>query len=139
MKNLLFCIICVLFSFIKSEAQDLDRTLFSGLTVGTESEIFFILGGSLESNFKKIVVRYELNYLTNFGDNRLQVKLGCGYKNNDWKVFIYLPYMNFNVEQIGYNTPLCSEIFYKDFLSLNLDVYKNTVVPSIKIKMLLHL
>ena len=52
-------------------------------------------------------------------------------KDFQWYVYI-LPYLNLSLDEKKYNTPLSTEVFYKDNLSLVLDGYKNGVFPSLR-------
>ncbi len=88
-----------------------------------------------ELEIRESFIILQGSYQTNFNDkNNLQLKLGFGYNYNDFGFYAYLPYMNYSLEETGYSTPLCAEFFYKKAVSLNVDVYKNVVVPSLRFK-----
>lgn len=75
----------------------------------------------------------DIGYITDFHESFFQAKMGFGKKINNWGFYGYLPYLNYKIGE-GYNTPFCFEIFYSNWASLNIDIYQNTVVPSIRIK-----
>ena len=83
-------------------------------------ESFIILQGSYQTNLKD--------------KSNIQCKFGFGYNYNNFGMYVYLPYLNYSIKETGYSTPFCAELFYKRALSLNLDVYKNTIVPSFRFK-----
>lgn len=75
----------------------------------------------------------------------INMKIGFDptFRNHDnlshkWRWYVYLPYMNYNIRESKYNTPFCTELFYsinKDFqVSMNVDIYRNDVVPTIKLR-----
>jgi len=88
-----------------------------------------------EFEVRESFVILQGSYQTNFNDkNNFQLKLGFGYNYNDFGFYAYVPYMNYSIEKVGYNTPLSVEFFYRKTVSLNIDGYKNVVIPSLRFK-----
>lgn len=81
------------------------------------------------------------------GEINVHAKMGFGVTTKRWDVFAYLPYMNLNINEGMYNTPFSAEFFFKKRRSKNwydkpwfpnisacFDVYKNKMVPILRIK-----
>ena len=76
----------------------------------------------------------QASYQTNFYLNNVQIKVGLGVVRKNWSAYAYMPYLNYNIEARGYNTPLSFEGFWKNKISLNFDIYKDFIIPSIRFK-----
>lgn len=88
-----------------------------------------------ELELKESFVIVQGSYQTNFTDNNLQLKVGFGYRGNV-SAYIYLPFLNMKTngeDRWKYSTPLSAEVFWKS-LSLNIDGYKDKIIPSLRFK-----
>lgn len=109
----------------------LKAQLYIGTSIGTSNQVF----QRVHLEYNTTNVRTEVAYLTNFEEHYLQLKLGGGFRKGAWGFYWYLPYMNYKLG-VGYNTPFSTEVFYSNWCSFNVDVYKDTVIPSIRLKLL---
>lgn len=81
----------------------------------------------------------QVELQTNFGEDFILLKGGfrlVEYKGFSW--YVFLPPLVGKIGT-GYVTPFNTEIFYKKNLSLNVDIYRNTVVPTVKVRLPLDL
>jgi len=82
----------------------------------------------------------QVNYK---GDVYVHAKVGFGIDREKWAAFVYFPFMNLHLNSGKYNTPFSAEVFYRKgkrdkwyipYLSLNADIYKDKVIPTLRIK-----
>lgn len=98
---------------------------------GTQGEQYL----RAELELKESFVILQGSYQTNFTDNNFQLKMGFGHRGKV-SYYVYLPYLNLRVsgeDKWKYQTPLSGEIFWKS-LSLNIDTYKDKIIPSLRFK-----
>lgn len=82
-------------------------------------------------------VSMQVLYLTNFKEQRVQIK--CGFRLMNYKglqMYAYFPYLN-GILGKGYNTPFCTEFRYKGF-NLNLDYYQDGIIPTFRYRKLIY-
>lgn len=109
-------------------------------SVGTQGETY--LRAEIENTLAFGMMQASVQ--TNIERTNLQLKLGFGWNQKDWRLYIFMPYLNYSVDERRYNTPFCAEGFWNPRsrwvpqIALNIDVYKNSVVPSLRAKMLIN-
>ena len=94
----------------------------------------------VEHEITESFVNLQLSYQTDFRQHFLQAKMGVGYSGQGVRAYVYLPYFNYSFNENAYSTPFCAEVFVdrltpKIGLSCNFDIYKDQIVPSIRIRM----
>lgn len=108
----------------------MNAQLYMGVSLGPSHQQFARVHIEDTESF----FRMDFGYMTDFNsESLLQLKAGFGGKINQWGLYAYLPYFNYKLGK-GYNTPFCFEIFYSNWASLNVDIYQNKIIPSIRIK-----
>jgi hypothetical protein len=120
----------IIFIFLASllNAQVTHQVRVStGLSAGLQDQIYL----RTECTITEGYVILQSSYQTNGDDHILQLKGGFGLVRPNWRFYTYLPYLNFKYGE-GYNTPFCFEVFYKHNFSLNIDIYKDYVIPSLR-------
>lgn len=98
---------------------------------GTQGEQYL----RAELEIKESFVIMQGSYQTNFTDNNFQLKMGFGHSGKV-SYYVYLPYLNMRIngeDKWKYSTPFSGEVFWKS-LSLNIDVYKKEIIPSLRFK-----
>ena len=79
------------------------------------------------------IVNVDVSYVTNFKEDFVQLRMGFGYISPKLSAYVYLPYMNYRIG-VGYNTPFCVEVMWKDKISFNFDIYENQIIPSFRVR-----
>lgn len=83
----------------------------------------------------------QLQYVRWGNEDLLNLKGGFRILNKgNFEWFIYIPYLNMNLSQKGkYNTPITTDILFKKEYGLGIDIYNNTIVPTLKIRKIIFL
>lgn len=126
MKTLITILLVALSTITYSQRTDQIR-FTTGISAGAYGEVYSRT--ALTSTERGAI--FQVAYCTSFKDDYIQLKIGYGYDSKKWRAYLYLPYFNYNMDK-GYNTPFSAEVFYDNSFSLNIDVYKNVVVPSLR-------
>ena len=131
MRNFLLLFLFLPLSLFSQKEKSGVTNLYGGMNIGVKNQIYVTT--VLEHRDEYLIG--QIGYHTNFNDeNLLFAKVGVRVLNKkdfQWYVYI-LPYLNLSLDEKKYNTPLSTEVFYKDNLSLVLDGYKNGVFPSLR-------
>lgn len=105
-----------------------------GTTWGTHDEVYYRVACNVTEDY----IILQTAYLTNFDEHYLQAKLGFGIVKPKWRLYAYLPYLNYSITESGYNTPMCFEFFYGNNFSINWDIYSDYIVPSLRFHVILY-
>lgn len=119
--------------------------LFIGPSIGDYNEKFIRV--QFDQQYKWIRQEYSLQ-VDYKGRLVGQAKMGFGIYTKRWDVYGYLPFMNFEIFNERYNTPMGVEFFFKKrkyskkwydqswfpYLSMNFDIYKDKFLPILRIK-----
>lgn len=130
MKNVILILFFISPSILFGQPP--STNLYGGLNMGLKKQVY--LNTTLEHKDQYMLV--QISYLGNFySEDFLNLKMGfrvLNLKKNQIEWYLYAPYLNFSIREKAYNTPFSTELFYKETLSLNFDVYKNGVYPSFR-------
>lgn len=118
-----------------------DHSTFATLSVGSRGENYI----RIEHDIRDDWVMAQTAILAGPEGAGFQFKVGAcktfvfgGYeKSHIFRWYLYFPYLNWSFTKGGYNTPFCTEIFYgrRQFQgSVNFDIYKNAVIPSVRFR-----
>lgn len=132
MRNLFtFLLLLCSFTLFSQKEKSGVTSLYGGMNIGIKNQIY----ATTILEHRDAYIIGQIGYHTNFHDeNLLFAKVGVRVLNkSDFQWYVYiLPYLNLSLDEKKYNTPLSTEVFYKDNLSLVLDGYKNGVFPSLR-------
>ena len=119
-------------SWVKS-----DHAMYVGVSGGIQGEDYLRLEHSITDSY----ILMQISLQANQSNVIFQYKTGLGYapKHSKFRAYVFMPYLNLNLTEMGYNTPFCVEAFYDKGpwqASLNLDIYTQgtVLVPSIRAK-----
>lgn len=122
-----------------------QNALLVGTTFGPENHNFLRL--EIDQHWKFIRQEYAIQ-LNNKGQIYIQSKMGIGLNGKRIQLFGYWPFMNFELFKERFNTPMGIELLVKKrkrgdlvfdkpwfpYITLNCDIYKDRVVPMIRLK-----
>ena len=123
-----------LFLFLKTYAQETHQ-FYANTGFGWKNS--FEVGLYHEYRLDFLVIQTGLHYKSPEEEIFINFKVGCAYRIKHWSFVAYAPYLNM-IPAIGYNTPFCVETFFKDRLSLAVEIYRKDVIPIIKARIPLY-
>jgi len=122
MKSLIFIFLLIPFLGFSQKGYPLENSLYLGTSVNSDltSNVF------VQFEQRSSWVKLQLTYLTDFKltESRLNAKLGIralNWKEEDLGFWVYMPYLNMNLDPIGYNSPFSFEIQWQKRLAIVLD------------------
>lgn len=132
MKSIfIFLLFLIPLSLFSQREKSGVTNLYGGMNIGIKNQIY----ATTILEHRDEYLMGQVGYHTNFhNQNLLFVKVGVRVLNKSdfqWYVYIF-PYLNLSLDEKMYNTPISTELFYKNNLSLVLDGYKNGVFPSLR-------
>lgn len=129
---------------INLKAQYDLQGIFIGPTIGMYPEQSIRL--QMDQQWKWVRQEYAIQVNIR-GEVNVHAKMGFGVNTKRWDVFGYLPYLNYNLDTMNYNTPLSFEFFYKKrrtrewydkpwfpYITLCFDVYRDKMIAMIRFK-----
>lgn len=137
MKRLtLLLFIVILFSkSLSAQYVPSDHSSFIGISSGTNSENYI----RLEHEIRDKYILLQTSVFWSPEDYGIQYKTGVGYVGEKFRIYGYIPYLNFSLKEMSYNTPFGIEAFFEEGMfqsSIHLDIYTSgiIIVPSVRIR-----
>lgn len=122
MKSLIFIFLLIPFFGFSQKEFPLENSFYLGTSVNSDVSSNAFIQFESRSEWVKL----QLTYLTNFRltEHRLNAKLGVrplNWRKEDLGLWIFMPYLNMNLETFGYNSPFSFELQWQKRLAIILD------------------